>query len=72
MRILFMGILAPASALRALVGPIRYLHSAAMTQPGFLCAEPVQRSIGYNGEYTGHDEPARGFLFQTKRSGKLR
>ena len=31
-----------------------------------LCAEP-ESSIGYNGEYTGHDEPS--LLFYSNRAG---
>ena len=35
---------------------------------GFLCAEPSE-SIGYNGEYTGHDEPAVLFYSNERGSG---
>ena len=34
-----------------------------------LCAEP-ESSIGYDGEYTGHDEPSLLFYSETPGSGR--
>src|SRR3974377_2198921 len=43
------------------------LHSA-WGERGSLCAEPVD-AIGYNGGYTGHDEPSLLFYSDTRGSG---
>ena len=37
-------------------------------EPTALCTEPVD-SIGYEGEYTGHDEPSLLFYSDTPGSG---
>ena len=37
-------------------------------EPTALCAEPLD-SIGYGGEYTGHDEPSLLFYSNTAGSG---
>ena len=49
-------------------GAERYLEKLACSENSPLCAEP-NNSIGYGGEYTGHDEPSALFYSNTPGSG---
>ncbi len=70
MKRLLGGSLAAAAAL-LLLGLFTGSASAASlncSEPYALCAEPAD-SIGYGGEYTGHDEPSLLFYSNTAGSG---
>src|SRR4051794_9281468 len=50
----------------ALANPVAGNEKLRCDQGSALCAEPVD-SIGYDGKYTGHDEPAT--IFYSNRPG---
>ena len=70
MRRLFPGAVAVTAviAFGLFVGSARAAQRLECDEPTAICAEPAD-SIGYGGEYTGHDEPSLLFYSNTPGSG---